>query len=200
MKNRKFIVVAFMLTACMIVGVGYAAVTDTFNLNGTATISQENANDGFNQEIVFAGIVTKEGVVSDVTDHATHGYTASVNIASDIATYHVYSLKKNGDSQEIVFRIANNGKVAAQICIQDAVTKNGNEDMFSVTYSAKNTEGTWVEIKGHEDIPAGGSIDIQVVVEVVGHVSETVTADFGFTFNVVDDVNNHDHGDPVQNQ
>ena len=195
MKNRQFIVVAFMLAACAIVGVGYAAVTDTFNLNGTATISQDNANEGFNQEIVFEGIVTKEGtVVSDVTDHATHGYTASVNIASDIATYHVYSLKKHGDSQEIVFRIKNTGEVDAQICIEDAVESNGNEDMFTVTYLAKNDQDEWVAIAGHEDIAKnGGTIDIKVVVEVKGYVSETVTADFGFTFYVVDDVTNHTH-------
>ena len=195
MKNRKLIVVAFMLAACAIVGVGYAAVTDTFNLDGSATISQDNANEGFNQEIVFAGIVTKEGtVVSDVTDHATHGYTASVNIASDIATYHVYSLKKHGDSQEIVFRIQNNGEVAAQICIEDAVKTNGNEDMFTVTYLVENDQDEWVEIKGHEDIAKnGGTIDVKVVVTVKGYVSETVTADFDFTFYVVDDVNNHNH-------
>ena len=194
MKNRKFIVVAFMLVACMIVGVGYAAVTDTFNLNGTATISQDNANEGFNQNVVFEGIVTEgDNVTSDVTDHATHGYTASVNIASDIATYHVYSLKKHGDSQEIVFRIKNTGEVDAQICIEDAVVTNENEDMFTVTYSAKNAQGTWVAIAGHEDIPAGCSIEIKVVVTVKGYISETVTADFGFTFFVVDDVNNHVH-------
>lgn len=193
MKNRKFIVVAFMLVACMVVGVGYAAVTDTFELEGHATISQENANEGFNQNVYFTGVYQGDALVSDVVDHSTYGYTASVNVANDSASYHVYSLEAHGDKQEIIFQIKNEGEVDAQICIDNKVETNSKNDVFTVTYWAKDSQGNWSKIVGHEDIKADGTIDIKVIVEVTGYISETVSADFKFQFYVVDDVNTHVH-------
>ena len=34
MKNRKRVIVAFMLVACMLLGVGYAAITTHLNIQG----------------------------------------------------------------------------------------------------------------------------------------------------------------------
>ena len=36
MKSRRIALVAFALAAVMTIGVGYAALSDTLNLNGTA--------------------------------------------------------------------------------------------------------------------------------------------------------------------
>ena len=57
MKNRKFIVVAFMLTACMIVGVGYAALTDTLNIGGDAEVSQAGAENTFDGDVYFLALL-----------------------------------------------------------------------------------------------------------------------------------------------
>ncbi len=37
MKNRKLVIVAFMLVAAMVIGVGYAAATGSLTIKGTAT-------------------------------------------------------------------------------------------------------------------------------------------------------------------
>ena len=41
MKNRRLALVAFLLCACMIVGVGYAALTDTLKVGGTVSMGSE---------------------------------------------------------------------------------------------------------------------------------------------------------------
>ena len=45
MKNRRNIIIAFLLCATLIVGVGYAALSDVMDISGTTTYNQNNALD-----------------------------------------------------------------------------------------------------------------------------------------------------------
>lgn len=180
MKNRKTIIVAFVLVACMLVGVGYAALSDTFVLNGQATVSEDNAEDAFNEDVVLLGIV-RDGVggsdvVSDVTDISTYGYTASCNVAQDSASYHIYSLKGQYDSKTIVFRIKNNGDLAAtlDVAVSGADTNN-NSEYFNVTYNLSNGSST--------PLAAGAFVDVAVTVTLNKTPGTTTSGDFTFTFN-----------------
>lgn len=183
MKNRKTVVVAFLLVAIMILGVGYAALSDTFVLNGNATVSKDSATDAFNEDVVLLGIVTSgtgDGatVVSDVTDIATYGYTASCNVAQDTASYHVYSLKGAGDTKTITFRVKNNGDVPANLVVAaSGADTNNNTEYFTVTYSLAAGSST--------TLAAGAYIDVIVTVTL----NKTPTADTGatgtFTFTFV---------------
>ncbi len=53
MKNRKSIIVAFLLCACLIVGVGYAAFSGNLIINGTATYTHDGAE--LDEDIYFSG-------------------------------------------------------------------------------------------------------------------------------------------------
>ncbi|MBQ2711799.1 MAG: hypothetical protein IJF71_00320 [Clostridia bacterium] len=44
MKKRRFAIVAFLLCACICLGVGYAALTDTLTINGDITVKPHNAD------------------------------------------------------------------------------------------------------------------------------------------------------------
>ena len=55
---------AFLLCACLIVGMGYAAVTDTLAIGGNATISQDSANEDFSAEIQFGEISNKTNITT----------------------------------------------------------------------------------------------------------------------------------------
>ena len=59
MKNRKSIVVAFLLVAVMLLGVGYAALTDILDITGSADINQSAAEEAFNEDVYFTGAVAR---------------------------------------------------------------------------------------------------------------------------------------------
>ena len=57
MKNRRLALVAFLLCACMIVGVGYAAVVTSLNVDGKVSYEKLPAEDPkYAQKIHFTGI------------------------------------------------------------------------------------------------------------------------------------------------
>ena len=57
MKNRRLALVAFLLCACMIVGVGYAALAVQLTIDGTVAF-HDDANTELNQKVHFTGNVT----------------------------------------------------------------------------------------------------------------------------------------------
>ena len=186
MKNRKTIVTAFVLVACMLIGVGYAAVTDNFTINGQATITEQGANDSFNEDIRFMGIVVGSEVKSDVQASENLGYTASCNVPLDQASFHVNDLKKVGDSKTIIFRVGNYGEIDSVLklegtntnIVSNPITDPVTPSPFEVTYS----------LTGDTNLPKAADdgtpnyVDITVTVTVVEAVVEETTADFVFKF------------------
>ena len=186
MKNRKTIVTAFVLVACMLIGVGYAAVTDNFTINGQATITEQGANDSFNEDIRFMGIVVGSEVKSDVLASENLGYTASCNVPLDQASFHVNDLKKVGDSKTIIFRVGNYGEIDSVLklegtntnIVSNPITDPVTPSPFEVTYS----------LTGDTNLPKAADdgtpnyVDITVTVTVVEAVVEETTADFVFKF------------------
>ncbi|MBQ8447348.1 MAG: hypothetical protein IJX27_00270 [Clostridia bacterium] len=53
MKNRKSILVAFLLCATLLVGVGYAAFTGNLIINGTATYTHDGSE--LDEDVFFSG-------------------------------------------------------------------------------------------------------------------------------------------------
>ena len=51
MRNRKTVVAAFLLVAVMMLGVGYAALTDILDITGSADVNQSAAEEAFNEDI-----------------------------------------------------------------------------------------------------------------------------------------------------
>ena len=68
MKNRKTVVVAFLLVAAMLLGVGYAALTDTLNIQGDFEVSQNNAENAFDDDVYFSAVSTGEGYTASIAD------------------------------------------------------------------------------------------------------------------------------------
>lgn len=85
MKNRRLALVAFLLCACMIVGVGYAALAVQLTIDGTVAF-HDDANTELDEKVQFTGNVTildasgTEVNMKDtqvVTAHATSGDTTA---------------------------------------------------------------------------------------------------------------------------
>ena len=137
MKNRRTVVVAFLLVAAMLLGVGYAALTDTLTIIGNAHVDLDTANKTFDERIYFSA--------AEATSTTGSGTTADVaslsGEKSDDATYTVNKLAITGEKSVFTFTIKNESNVDAKITA--ATTKlsgaanpsNSNEDKFLVEYS-----------------------------------------------------------------
>ena len=88
MKNRKIILVAFMLVACMVVGIGYAALSAELTVTGNATFKADKAQDEFTGDINFtddiekaaentASLVSGKSIEIGITNLALMGETTS---------------------------------------------------------------------------------------------------------------------------
>lgn len=122
MKNRRTIVMAFLLCACLIVGMGYAAVTTDLHMHGDANISADAASTDFDADIQY-------GVVSDVvncaavvgTQNATSG---DLSLTNDLVTVTLTNTGSNndtttmctaGDTASFKVTVVNNGTAAATL-------------------------------------------------------------------------------------
>ena len=123
MKNRKTVVVAFLLVAVMLMGVGYAALTDVLDITGSADVNQSAAEEAFNDDIHFAlnGAVANEA-----------GNTASINADNnDKASFTAKTLKGMNDTATFTFTIVNDGDLDANVT--PSISSNTNEDYFAIS-------------------------------------------------------------------
>ena len=115
MKNRRNVVVAFMLVAVMLLSIGYAALTDTLDITGSADVNQSAAEEAFNEDIYFSAAVANQT-----------GNTASVNSDNnDKASFTAKTLKGAGDKATFTFVITNDGDVDAEVTPK--ISSNTNE-------------------------------------------------------------------------
>lgn len=157
MKNRKTVVVAFLLVAVMLLGVGYAALTDILTINGSAEVSQKAAEDAFNEDIYFS-----DAVANEVDNQA------SVDDAdNDKASFAANTLKGQGDTATFTFTINNAGDVAATVT--PVLESNDPEGYFTVT-------NDWADAA--KDLAAGGEITYTITVELIKTPTETIRGSF----------------------
>lgn len=178
MKKRRFTFVAFLLCAIMTLTVGFAELTDAFKIEGHAIITEDAAEDVLNNDVYFAGIVVGGALKSDVLSTEGLGYTASVNVADDSASFHITGLTAKDEVKAITFRIQNDFDREVTIkSLNKTLAYQGTADdlqVFSVDYSLAENATIAAE---------GGTIDVVVTVTVLKTPARDVSADFTLTFN-----------------
>lgn len=169
MKNRKTVVVAFLLIAAMLLGVGYAALTDTLTIIGNAHIDVGAANNTFDEKIYFSH--------SEATSSTGTGTTAdTASHTADDATYTANKLATVGQQSVFTFTIKNDSNVDAVISVNatklsgDVNPSNSNETKFTVTYDYPD---------GKTITANGGTIDVVVTVTVKEPITSATSATFG---------------------
>ena len=160
MKNRRNIIVAFLLCACLIVGVGYAALTDTLDITGSADVNQSAAEEAFNEDIFFSAAVANQT-----------GNTASVNADNnDKASFTAATLKGKGDKVTFTFTIKNDGDVNAEVTPKlNATLGNTNPEYFSI---ASDWAGEARTLAAHSEIT------YTLTVELLKTPTETISGSF----------------------
>lgn len=161
MKNRKTVVVAFLLVAVMLLGVGYAALTDILTINGSAEVSQTAAEDAFNEDIYF----------SDAVAHEADNEASVDDTDNDKASFAANTLKGKGDKATFTFTIENAGDVDATVT--PVLTSKDQVDYFTVTHD-------W---EAAEDLAAGEAITYTITVELSKTPTETISGSFEVELN-----------------
>ena len=169
MKNRKFVVVTFLVVAAMLLGVGYAALTDTLTIIGNAHIDLGAANNTFDEKVYFI-----DAQATSSTGTGTTADTASYN--SDDATFTANKLATVGQVSVFTFTIQNDSNVDANITVNSTKLSgvenpsNSNTDKFNVEYAYPD---------GMTIAKNGGTIDVVVTVTVKNPVTAATSATFG---------------------
>ncbi len=168
MKNRKRIVVAFLLVVALVLGVGYAALTDTLNIEGDMEVSHANAQNAFDEEVYFKSV--SQGV----------GYTAEIlSSNNDKANFTITGLEGADDKISITFTIANDNDFAVAVQMDPTNTAITNTPYFAYTLS----EETF-------NIAANGTYDVTVTITLLQTPQlaegQTISGTFSAEYDVTD--------------
>ena len=169
MKNRRSIIVAFLLCACLIVGIGYAALTDTLRIDGTAAVKFESANNVFDGDVVF-----DTTIANGVNQLDTIQYGAD----SDTATVTVNSLTVEGS--EAVIRLVIVNEYQEDIYVTPTIdTTSALYDPTLISLSSDWAGATKM-------IPSGGSLEYVLTVKCLRTVAGDETTSFAIGFAATD--------------
>ncbi len=126
MKNKKIFVGIALLIVVLLIGIGYAAITDSLSITGTAT----TAVDDENFKVVFTGETNPAT--------ATDGVTATAVDGAKTATLDVTGLSTKGDSKSATFTIQNRSEELKALVKVNTKTIE-NSEFFTVDATVADT-------------------------------------------------------------
>ena len=190
MKNRKIVVASFLLIAVLLMGIGYAAVSDTFNFDGSAKISGDETQSQFDLDVRITAVAKEDkiwvpyqagGVVEiEDPDLIVNIIDDTGDDVQDSAKFQIMGLADAGDYQDIWFKIENESSHATTLKRFD-VTETGTGDFFESNYVIYDSTGTNVVT----EIPAkagdvNGAVWVKLTVTLKSTPAEAYEAGFVF--------------------
>ena len=169
MRNRKSAIVAFMLVVCMLLAVGYAALSDDLYINGSAAIDADDSQEVFQEDVYFIKALSGSLCTAEVDATDNDKGTITVNVGA---------LKGYGDEVAATFTIKNDSDLAVTIAkptIGNGITLNGGTDPEIGKYF-----DVYVDWSQDRTIPAGGTLDVPVTIKVI----KTPDADQSLEFEI----------------
>ncbi len=190
MKNRKTVVVSFLLIAVLLMGIGYAAVSDTLNFDGSAKISGDETQSQFDLDVRITAVAREDkqwvsyapgGVVEiEASDLIVNIIDDTADDVQDSAKFQIMGLADAGDQQVIWFKIENESSHAATLTRFD-ITETGTGDFFGSDYVIYDATGTNVvtEIPA-KDGDVNGCVLVKLTVTLNSTPAEAYEAGFVF--------------------
>ncbi len=156
-----------LLIAALALGIGYAALSDTLDINGTADVNQSQAEADFDLNVYFDDNI----VIGNAGDKAS-----IVEGDNDMASFTINSLNGKDDTATFTYTIANDSDLDAMVTPSLAADGNTNTEFFSI-------ESDW---KGQaKEIKAGESATYTITVTLLATPTETIHGSFHIEFNAV---------------
>ncbi len=152
-NNKKRNNLLILLLLILFIGVGYAMLTTTININGTGKV--KNAK----WDVHFANIQVTDGSVTPTT---------AANITEKTTASFAVTLKKPGDFYEFTVDVVNAGTIDAMI---EAFSKTPETVPDCVNYTVTWANGETP--KAYDSIPKGQTYKMKVRVEML----KDITAD-----------------------
>ena len=155
MKNRKFVVATFLLVAVMLLGVGYAVVSDTLDIQGTADVSEAGVTNTFNDDVYFTGIQKGNEVVDKITLDDQLGYTAHIDVQdNDMVHFTVNNVDAKDEFQTITYVIKNDSTNDVIISLKNKSTTEAEkfdiacelDNDNTKTIAAGETTTVWIKV------------------------------------------------------
>ncbi|MBQ9746500.1 MAG: hypothetical protein IJW21_06725 [Clostridia bacterium] len=171
MKNRK-IIVAFVLCACLIIGVAYAALVDQLTISGTGTYTPTNEKDF---TVHFTHVNEIENVTVDISDSKN----ADMNVTLSDAAPNGYAI--------LTITFAGSSDVSEVTIIKPTATD------ISITNTAFAVTTTWldaVETDANGNVKltqTNNTVKLRVDIKTTGTISATTDFEFTIPLRVTDD-------------
>lgn len=163
MKNRKNIVIAFLLVASLCLSVGFAALTDNLTIKGDIKIdvdgSSGGANTAWDNAVVFSN--PRDVKVNDITSTAV---TPSISGDELIANINAGVLKVKGDNVSFKVDVKNNH--AEYDAVISSLANTYNETYFTVEING---------IENNTKITKGGTQEVTVKITLIKTPIEAIT-------------------------
>ena len=183
MKKRNLVIVAFMLVAAMTIGVGYAALSATLTINGTASLDISAASEDVTKQVyITSGSSTKTHTHDTLIDYANTGEETFTEKEYSSVNFKVYSLTQVGQSVTFTYTIKNasDASVVATVSLPNETTSDKNYFIASIKWADPSVNGTSVVLQ------SGQTADVSVIVELdtlPASTTETTLQD-SFEFSV----------------
>ena len=162
-----------MIVACLLMAVGFAALTDVLSILGEAEVDYVGATNAFDEDVYFTAAVAQ---------NAAGGDTALVTTDDpDISRFSVRSLNAKDETAVFTFTVQNDNEFTAYVKVNNAKSVNNNTEYFSVEMSDPTFE-----------IEAGGTYTFTVTVTLLktpqlDQTGDKITATFGLELDVQDE-------------
>ena len=175
MKNRKTIIVAFVLCAALLMGIGYAGLTGHLSITNDMTLNPNN--DDLN--IVFL----KDECAIEEGDEGLA--TLSLNNGADgkDATLKVTGLHYQGDEVTANFTIKNKTSDVTATVKLNQITNQSPSNKYTIEHTFDD-EGTGADAARDDTVTlaAGESYTFSVTIKLTGTVLEYHTHNFSINF------------------
>ena len=147
MKNRKRIIMAFVLVACMLIGVGYAAVESNLWAKGTVALTAGGASSELDEDVYFIDVPHEENCAANV----------------DVQ-----------DQDVVIVRITDTNSTMAftgnQATFTATVQNDASVDVTIVPTPASLSGIAFTTDQASYDCTAGGTIDIVFTITLTANV------------------------------
>ncbi|MBQ9781068.1 MAG: hypothetical protein IJW00_09010 [Clostridia bacterium] len=191
MKNRKLVIVAFMLVAAMVMGIGYAAISGTLTITGTASAFTPN-QESVQTAVHFTG-TTGNNNDDDVTATATAGSQAATmeitfNLDEAVDDSDTVEMKAGNTitktaTYEIEYTVS--GATASTVLPNAVVTPSVTNDKTELAISwsvegASNVTTTSFEMP----ITAKVTVTVTAVLTLTEDMLNSTVTDYSFTISM----------------
>lgn len=117
MKNRRFVIGAFLLVAVLCLGVGFATLQQTLSVTGSLSFDTQLANDAFDEDVYFTGTPSVVGTATDLDS-----ITAVINSEDNdnlVITVNAGAFSAAGETATVTVEVLNDSTDALTVSFDE---------------------------------------------------------------------------------